>query len=401
MKQVLFISPAFANNGVVCKYDIRYINSWKDICNFTIATKKGFNNTNFKEKIIESKDFFSYPIQRIQAKYFKNKEFIIPDSNRITILPFLYKICCNYIKNNKIDIIHTVSFPCSSHLLGAKLKKEFGIPWIAHFYDPWVDNPYRNIPSCKQKKDKQFEALVAKEANAIIHSNNIIKDCWIKRYGNLVKDKIHIIPFGYSVEQIKSFKPFEGKLPQHKKVIISYIGTCAGDRNFQSLIKAVNILITKNSNYKDNLEIRLLGNLLPNDKTLIDKKNLWDVFTFVGRKSQSELPFYYQNSDIFLVIDSPQEKNVFFPSKLIDYFYYQRPILGISPQIGVTNEFLSASGHFCYENNDIEGIAQYLEKAIINFPELLNYNREFYCNFFPDVILNDYQNVINNICNGQ
>ena len=393
-KHILFISPAFANGGVVCKYDKRYIDSWNSLADFTIATKRVDNKDSLPYDIIESGDFFSHAIQIIQGRYFHGREPIIPDGNRLTIMPFLIRTCRKYLKTHKVDAIHTVSFPCSSHLIGYELKKEFGLPWIAHFYDPWVDNPLRNIPNSKRVEDAQMESWVAEHADAIIHSNHIIRNCWIERYGGTVKDKIHIIPFGYSDEQVTAFKPFKGTLPQSNKVVLSYIGTCAGDRNFQSLIKAVEMLYNDNPSCKEKLEIRLLGNLLDCDRQIIDEKKLWNIFTYVGRKPQSELPKYYQESDVFLVIDSPQNRNVFFPSKLVDYFYYQKPILGISPTIGVTHDFLVESGNSCYENNDIEGIANYLKQAILDFSALLGYDKGYYRHFLPTTIADTYRKIL-------
>ena len=390
MKHILFISPAFANGGVVCKYDKRYIDSWNSLADFTIATKRVKNKGSLPYDIIESGDFFSHAIQIIQGRYFHGWEPIIPDSNRLTITPFLIRTCRKYLKTHKVDAIHTVSFPCSSHLIGYELKKEFGLPWIAHFYDPWVDNPLRNIPESKKEKDLILESLVANHAD-------VIKDCWVERYGSLVSDKIHIIPFGYSSEQVNAFKPFTGTLPQSDKVILSYIGTCAGERNFQSLIKAIDLLYVRYPECKDKMEIRLLGNLLECDKDLIESRKLGHIIKYIGRKTQDELPKYYRESDVFIVIDSPQERNVFFPSKLVDYFYYQRPILGISPRIGVTNELLTASGNHCFENNDIDGIANYLHTAISNFTYLLSFDKKYYQNFLPDSINAEYKQILNNI----
>lgn len=399
MKKILFISPAFANNGVVCKYDKRYIDTWKNLCDFVIATKRMKDIQNFPYEIIESFDFFSNVLQLFQWRFLNGKEIIVPDNGIITTLPFLRKRCRDYLKNNKVDAIHTVSFPCSSHLLGAELKKEFAIPWIAHFYDPWIDNPIRNVPKYNRLKDINMENIVAKNADAIIHSNSIIKDCWIERYGKCINKKIHIIPFGYSDEQMKAFNSFDGNLPQSDKIVLTYIGTCAGDRNFSSLIKAVEKLTNRVQNVNNKIEIRLLGNLLPTDKVLIGEKNLWSIFNFIGYQSQSELLRYYKESDIFIVIDSPQKRNVFFPSKLIDYFYYQKPILGISPKIGVTNYFLTESGNFCYENDNIDGITSYFENLIYDFSSILNYDKRYYLNFSPEKLKQEYSKILESIFN--
>lgn len=394
MKKILFISPAFANEGVVNKYDRRYIDSWSKDCCFTVATKKFCNKDKYPYEFLLSSHFFSHTIQILLGRYLNGREIVVPDSNVLTIKPFLLRKCRQYLKTHKVDVIHTVSFPCSSHLIGYELKKEFGLPWIAHFYDPWYDNPLRNIPDSKREKDAQMEALVAEYADAIIHSNNVIKECWNERYGESLRGKIYIIPFGYSDEQVKAFAPFSGTLPQTDKIVMSYIGTCAGERNFQSLIKAVDLLKLEMPCCGDKLEIRLLGNLLDRDKILIDRLRLWDVFTYVGRKPQSELQKYYKESDIFLVIDSSQDKNVFFPSKLVDYFYYQRPILGISPKIGVTNQFLTESANFCFTNDDVQGIGNYLIRIVTNVSSIMNYDRNFYKQFLPEEISMAYKTIL-------
>ena len=178
---------------------------------------------------------------------------------------------------------------------------------------------------------------------------------------------------------------------------MSYIGTCSGDRNFQTLIKAVDLLYTRYPECHDKLEIRLFGNLLGPDKDLIESRKLGNIIKYIGRINHDELPKYYRESDVFIVIDSPQKCNVFFPSKWVDYFYYQRPILGISPQKGVTNELLTASGNYCFENNDIEGIADYLYLIVFDFSSLLCYDKNFYQNFLPDSIKTKYKLIYEHI----
>lgn len=396
-KRILFISPAFANGGVIYKYDCRYLETWRESFDFVIASVKNDLKLPLSYDSVWSAAIFPRSSKIIQARYFKGIEPCVPDISRITISPFLRNKCGKYIKSHKVDAIHTVSFPCSSHLIGAELKMKFGIPWVAHFYDPWIDNPLRNIPHCLHKKDLEQERIVAEKANAIIHSNYVIKNCWIERYGKAIENKIHIIPFGYGLSQMKTFKPFEGNLPQRERIVMSYIGTTAGDRNFQSLIKAVNLFANENPLLRGKIEIRLLGNLLQEDRELICQYNLKDIIHFVGRVAPDKLSVYFKQSDVFIVIDSPQQRNVFFPSKLVDYFYYQKPILGISPNVGVTHQYLTQSGNCCYDNNDIEGIAEYLKRITTDFKSIMNYEKNYYLNFSPSTIATTYKSIINEI----
>ena len=85
---------------------------------------------------------------------------------------------------------------------------------------------------------------------------------------------------------------------------------------------------------------------------------------------------------------------MFFPSKLVDYFYYQRPILGISPKIGVTNQFLTESGNYCYTNDDVQGVCDYLTRIVTNIESIMNYDRNFYKQFLPEEISKAYKTIL-------
>lgn len=395
-KNILFISPAFANKGVIWKYDKRYIEALSTDFSFAIATKKCNPQLTVPYTPIFSSYIPTKIFQILKFRYLNDIEFIVPDLFRISINPFLYRKCKDYIQNNKVDYIHTICFPCSSNLIGYKLKKKFNIPWIAQFYDPWIGNPFRNIPPKLKLLDESLEQLVANNADIIIHSNNIIKRQWITRYGDHLKNKIYTIPFCYSTEQIsRNLK--SNNIKQTEKRIISYIGTCAGDRNLQSVIKAVHIFTNYEPELRNKLEIRILGNLLPIDQHLIENYKIKDIIKFVGRIPSDQLDKYYLESDIFLVIDSPNIENIFFPSKLLDYFLYSKPILGISPKIGITNELLTKSNNTCIENHDVISIYKYFKQAIIDWQSLQNFDKDFYKNFSPECIAKQFNSIINNL----
>ena len=41
------------------------------------------------------------------------------------------------------DVLVTFGEPMSDHILGLQIHRRLGVPWVAHFSDPWVDNPFR------------------------------------------------------------------------------------------------------------------------------------------------------------------------------------------------------------------------------------------------------------------
>lgn len=396
-RRVLLISNNYANAGVIYKYVRNFADAVKDDVQIVIATHKTKVDVPDGCEMIQSFYIPTHWYEAIRFRCFGTYDSSVPDIMRYTVSPFLKRKLSKYISKNKVDVLHSFSFACSSHLIANKLKEKYGIPWVAHFLDAWIGNPYRNIKEEDRDKDADYERMVAQNADVIVHTNYVIAKQWIDRYGDVVKNKIKVIPLGYSLSVYDDLRHIEQHGHSHDKITITYIGTCAGERNLQTLIKALDILNTESPQTNNMLEVRVLGNKLPIDENLVQKLSLSEVVHFVGRKSGVELNAEYERADIFFVVDAPMKENIFFPSKLLDYFKYQKPVLGISPNIGVTNQLLRESGNYCFDNNDVKGVADYLRTAITDFQSLMNYDRNFYQLFLPESIADEYQKILSSL----
>lgn len=319
---------------------------------------------------------------------------LLPDIERFTYLPYLKrKIKSNELENFGYDWIHTISYPCSNHLAGLALKKKYKIPWVAHFYDPWVDNCYRNFKTdFVREYDKKLEADVALYADVIIHTNEIIKDKWIERYGELVSKKIFVLPICYHKN---SNLVLNSKLSSvDNKYSILYVGGLYLDRNLNSIINALNILRSEIKNLEDLLIFKIVGDCSNEIKESVRRNNLENLFCFIGSKPHNELSEFYNDADVLLVIDAPSKENIFFPSKLIEYLMYNRPILGITPNKGVTHEILNESGHTAIDNCNEQEIADYFKKILFNNKEIQNFNKEYYKTFAIDSFMGNFMRML-------
>ena len=48
------------------------------------------------------------------------------------------------LEKESFDVMASFGLQWSSHLLAREVKKFSGLPWLAHFSDPWVDNDYHH-----------------------------------------------------------------------------------------------------------------------------------------------------------------------------------------------------------------------------------------------------------------
>ena len=42
----------------------------------------------------------------------------------------------------RFDVLVSFAQPWSDHLVGLRVHRATGLPWVAHFSDPWTDSPY-------------------------------------------------------------------------------------------------------------------------------------------------------------------------------------------------------------------------------------------------------------------
>ena len=74
-----------------------------------------------------------------------------------------------YLKAHPVDVIVTTGPPHSMHLIGEKLHKATGIPWIPDFRDPWTRMYYlKHLPMTERTWEKNerrwLEAGMGKDA---------------------------------------------------------------------------------------------------------------------------------------------------------------------------------------------------------------------------------------------
>lgn len=304
------------------------------------------------------------------------------------------KIGLELIKIKRIDFIHSICVGYSAHLLGQELHKISGVQWIAQFYDPWVDNFYRKFKTkLFQQLDARNEKFLAQEASHIIHSNTVIRDVWQKRYGADVVKKITIVPFNLGSVPSVCTKIRKEKYP----IVFSHIGNFYNQRNSLVFIEAVHNVVTLKSDYRSRIKINYVGRVTDAEIKKIFDYGLDDIFHLVGLLPEEKCNVYYQDSDVFISIDAPTDKpNVFYPSKIIKYFYFEKPILGITPKGGPSDIAFQEAGYASFENNDVEGIANFIIQSLHNYSSICTFNHNYWKQFTPQYLARLYESSVLN-----
>lgn len=296
-----------------------------------------------------------------------------------------------YLKSHNISYLHSISVPYSSHLVALELKKKYHIPWVAQFYEPWCDNTYRIDKKWVWEKNKRWEKVVAENADLIIHNSGVMVESWKKRYGKIVEDKIIDLPMSFNFNQFKAVRRFSSN---KDKLHICHIGNFYRLRRADLFLKSLAALFNETPSFKEKIEVSFIGEMTKEDLLLIKELGLKEVVHTIGKLSEKDCIDYYENADLFLVIESPDQGQLFFPSKLVRYYYYRKPILGLTCKDSVLYNQLLKNGHQACESSDVEGIKQYLKKAVSDYPSLLNINQNAWSEFEAKNVASKYSEII-------
>ena len=376
----------------------RLISGLGDKCEIHVLARKGPRTPSTLAKVfyIPKENFFRVHFQRVLQKICPSLAYP-PDELRFVINHSLKRTGKRLVQKEHYDFIASLSFPLSAQLVGQYISKKFNLPWISIFYDPWTDNLYRHQTKNFMKKlDAYYEKMVANKADAIIHTNKYIASIWEKRYGSDVNNKIHILPFCYSKNMTENVSSPQ---KEHKeRIVISYIGNRFAQRDLKDVITATKQLRDSGLKEIERLQFCIIGKPYEPDEALVKKYNLSSLFVFHDAISGDALNDYYNSSDFFLVIDAAAERNIFFPSKLMDYFYFRKPIIGITPSAGVTSDLLRDSGNIAIPSGDIETLTEIIKQISLQGRDFVYNDLDYWKKFRPENICPIFIDIVNAVC---
>lgn len=255
-----------------------------------------------------------------------------------------------------VDMIVTTGPPHSMHLIGLKLHKATGIPWIADFRDPWTKIFYYKHLELTKFSDKRYHKLekcVLDSATRVLAvSPNVQAD-----FQAMTSTPVELITNGYDdTDYLEDFD-------RDENFNVTHTGLFASAGNPVTLWKVLGEKCSADPEFKRALKIRLVGKT---DKEIINsievfglKENLHDF----GYQSH-ETAVREQRNASFLILPlrkEPEYASVL-PGKLFEYIASRRPILGIGQTDSAMAKFVSdTSSGVVYDWDDEKKIKAWVD----------------------------------------
>ncbi len=276
-----------------------------------------------------------------------------------------YKKALQLATENNYDFIISRSPDDIAHLVALKLKNRKKINWIANWNDPaqtiWP-HPYKlKLSLLKRLSSQKLTKNVLKKANYLTFpSDNLFKH-FENNFKSISKAKSKVIPHiefsNLNLEKIENNNSTAVKL--------CHSGNLSLERNPELLFKAI-AEINENSEIKIYLDI--IGKINSYSMDLIKKYKLNNYINFLGSFNYFDSIQLINNYDYLVLVEAEMENGFFFPSKVVDYFQCNKPIISISPVNGFMKDLSKKEDRIIFIENTNYIVLVNTLKELINNP---------------------------------
>jgi len=228
------------------------------------------------------------------------------------------------------DVLVTFAFPLVDNIIGLELKQRLKLPWLAHFSDPWVDNPFRSDDRLTKALNARLEQKVIEGADTLVFTSRETADLIMEKYRPDLRSKVRIVPHAYESQLFSDVPNSTGD-----RLIIRYMGDLYLNRTPKPLFRALEILSSTDPELLERFRFEIVGDVHGLNLEQMGLSQLpKGLVVFRPRVNYCESLSMMRSAAGLMVIDAPVAKDaesVFLPSKLIEYVGADRPIIGLTP----------------------------------------------------------------------
>jgi glycosyltransferase involved in cell wall biosynthesis len=259
-------------------------------------------------------------------------------------------------------VLVTFGQPMVDHLAGLSIKRKTGVRWIAHFSDPWADNPF----DPKAANWRASEEAVLQAADLAVFTSGETVDLVYAKYPASCREKARVLPHAYEA----SLYP-EGTTA-NERLTVRYLGNLFVGRGPEPLLQALILLRDRSPGLLERTRFEFVGEAPSSFRNHpLIAQLAPECVQFLSKVDYHQSLALARSADLLLNIDAPADVSVFLPSKLIDYVGAGRPIFGITPP-GAAAGLIRDLGGWVADPADPSQIAAQLTSALAYVEERPN-----------------------------
>ena len=263
-----------------------------------------------------------------------------PDPRCLWIRPSV-RYLKKYLEENPVDLIVSTGPPQSMHLIGRRLAKETGLPWIADFRDPWTRIFYfkhLSMTKATERWHHRMEKKVLDEATAVVAVSPLVQ----KEFQIMTKTPVELITNGYDECDFPSGKDAAAMGGPEKDFVITHTGLFAADGNPTALWEVLAEKCRTDSEFRKLLKIKLVGKTDEQILKSIEEAGLKENLMDMGYQPHNVAVEEQRKASVLILpLRKEPEYKAVLPGKLFEYLASVRPVLGIGQTDGAMSMILN------------------------------------------------------------
>ena len=287
---------------------------------------------------------------------------LVPD-DRLGWLPFAIAEGRRWLREERFDAIYSTCYPHTAHVVGERLARESGLPFLADFRDIWIGSYvfYHPATPLHDRMQRSLERAVVERAARVVSATEPITRDFRERYRDVPADRFSTITNGFDSEDFNAL----GTSPDREHFTITYAGTLFNHATPGPFFEAVARVLAATPRWRDVLRLRFVGSMIEPFRAMIGQHGLSDVTRVDGYLPHAEALRLMAEADALLLIvpDTPGS-HIMLTQKVFEYVAARRPVLGLVPA-GAAKDFLAEIGEgTTVHPADVDGMARALTSML-------------------------------------
>lgn len=253
-------------------------------------------------------------IRRAVTAWYEVGQYVLPIGPRRQ----LFLTARSYLRQQGADVIVATGEPFVLFRYASRLSKEFGVPWIADYRDPWTHDRGR-LP---WRVFRWWNAMLEVKFTASSSAITTVSEFFGYLISTLIKGKpIYVVPNGYDPDAVSRAQGIE---QGGEKLTIAFVGTMYDGHPLESVLAACEEFLLRMRGA--HFELRFVG---------IDRQE--EVETIVRSRYRALIPFvaFFRKAPNAEIIETLATANAFLlfntfayvGTKIYDYLGLRRRIL--------------------------------------------------------------------------
>lgn len=282
----------------------------------------------------------------------------VPDARMLWIGPSV-RYLKRWLREHPQSALITTGPPHSMHMIGLRLHRMTGLPWMADFRDPWTNIDYAHhmpMTAWARRRQMRMERDVVREANVVL----AVTPGMQAEYEALRGRPVQLVMNGFDEEDIEP----RGPMPEASGAAFTllHLGSLNADRNPHLLWHTLQRLVQEGKLVPGTMRVQLVGSVDDSVRTDVSRLGLDAFVEMLPSMPHSAVMQRLQGaSALLLCINATPNSKGILTGKLFEYLASRRPIVSIGPRDGDAARIVrEAQAGSTFDADDADALGEHL-----------------------------------------